>query len=147
MGLSKRRLAQIDLDTGEIIEGQAFLIGNTRGLMDHHAMLTTPGLLMIATDRDLKYQDLRVLFAYLGAMDFENIIDISQKNVAELLGVKKESVSRSTKKLVSKNILIEETKLGRSKIYRLNVVIGWKGRVTKVYDDLYETDSRLIVKV
>jgi DNA-binding transcriptional regulator GbsR (MarR family) len=81
---------------------------------------------------------------YLGSIRFENIIEITQREIAEILEMKKEHVSRATKKLVSKNILIEESKAGRSKIYRLNTFYGWKGRINKVYTDFYEHDSKLV---
>jgi hypothetical protein len=61
--------------------------------------------------------------------------------------MKKEHVSRSTKKLVEKAILIEDSKKGRSKIYRLSTLYGWKGRITKAYSDLYENDAKLTSEI
>jgi len=144
MGLIKKKLVQVDAETGEIQDGFALFVATKRGLKDRHNMMTNPGLLALAIDADLKLEDLRVLLVYLGSMDFENIIDIPQKEVAEILDMKRENVSRSTKKLVTKHILIEEAKSGRSKVYRLNTAYGWKGKVTNQYTELLEKDCSLL---
>ena len=41
----------------------------------------------------------------------------------------KENVSRAIKLLVSKKIIVEGPKLGRTKTYRLNSNYGWRGQV------------------
>lgn len=144
MGLIRKNFGQVDLETGEVQEGLTVFVPTKRGLRDRHVMMTNSGLLMLAFDVDLKWEDLRVLLAYGGYTDFENKITVTQKEVAELLGMKKENVSRSTKKLLTKNYLIEDSKIGRTKTYRLNTVLGWKGKVTKEYDDLLDNDCRLL---
>lgn len=144
MGLIKKNLIQVNQETGEIEPGLTVHIPTRRGLKDRHVMMTNPGLDMLAFDVDLKWEDLRVFLAYAGGTDFENKIRRTQKEVAELTGIRKEHVSRSTKKLLSKNYLIEDSKQGRSKIYRLNTVFGWKGKVTNQYDDLLENDCSLL---
>ena len=144
MGLIKKNLVQFDAETGDMQEGLVVYVPTRRGLKDRHVMMTNPGLLMLAFDVDLKWEDLRVFLAYIGYTDFENRITVTQKEVSELLGICKVNVSRATKKLVEKNYLIEEEKVGRSKVYRLNTVFGWKGKVTKQYDDLLDNDCRLL---
>jgi hypothetical protein len=144
VGLIRKNFKQVDAETGEVQEGLAVYKVVTRGLKDRHIMMTNPGLDMLAFDVDLKWEDLRVFLAYAGATDFENKIRRTQKEVSELTGICKVNVSRSTKKLVEKNYLIEEEKVGRSKVYRLNVVFGWKGKVTRQYDDLLDNDCRLL---
>jgi hypothetical protein len=49
--------------------------------------------------------------------------------------MKKENVSRATKKLVDKGILIKGLKVGRHQTYRLNAFYGWKGKADKRYWD------------
>lgn len=144
MAFNRKTLGQVDLETGKVQEGLVVLVAEKKRLKDRFTMMSGEGLIMLARDQDLKYEDLRVLIAYLGSMDFENIITICQKDVGEILGMKKENVSRATKKLVSKNILLEVAKSGRSNVYRLNTVYGWKGKITKDYYDLYESDSKLV---
>lgn len=142
----KKNLIQVNKETGEEEIGLAVLVPIRQKLKEDFSMLTGQGLINLAMDSDLKYQDWRVLAVYLGCVEFENVIQISQRDVAEILEMKKEHVSRATKKLVTKNILIEETKIGRSKVYRLNTVYGWKGRINKTYTELYEKDSQLITE-
>lgn len=144
MGLMKKNLIQVNQLTGEEERGLAVLVPIRQRLKDSFAMLTGEGLIKLATDTDINKDDWRVLAVYLGSIRFENIIEISQKEIAEILGMHKESVSRTTKKLLSKNILLGESKVGRSKTYRLNTFYGWKGRINKVYTDLYEHDSKLV---
>jgi len=146
MGLIKKNLVQVDAETGEVQDGFALFVPTKRGLKDRHNMMTNPGLLALAMDADLKWEDWRVLAVYLSAMEFENVIDIPQKEVAEILQISKVNVSRATKKLVTKHILIEESKSGRSKVYRLNTAYGWKGKVSKEYSDLLDKDCRLLPK-
>ena len=144
MGLIKKNHVQVDQETGEIQQGLTVYVATRRGLRDKHVMMTNPGLLMLAFDAELKWEDLRVFLAYAGYTDFENKIQVTQKEVAELLGICKANVSRSTKKLLNKNYLIEELKVGRSKTYRLNTVFGWKGKITNQYDDLLDNDCKLL---
>lgn len=144
MAYIKKNIVQVDLATGEEARGMPMLIPIRQKLKDDFAMLTGQGLIKLATDSDLKHDDLKVLMTYLGSVEFENLIQISQKDVAEILGMHKQNVSRATIKLLSKNILLEESKVGRSKTYRLNTFYGWKGRINKTYTELYEHDSRLV---
>ncbi len=146
MTFIKRKLVQVDQETGEETHGLVVLVPNRQKLRNDFAMLTGQGLIKLATDSNLKQDDLRVLMTYLGSIEFENLIQISQKDVAEILGMHKQNVSRATIKLLSKNILLEESKTGRSKVYRLNTFYGWKGRITKAYTELYEKDSQLIIE-
>lgn len=147
MGLVKKTLVQVNKETGEEEVGLAVLVPIRQKLKEDFSMLTGQGLINLAMDTDIKYEDWRVLAVYLGCVEFENIIQISQKDVAEILEMKKQHVSRATKKLIAKNILLEETKIGRSKVYRLNTVYGWKGRINKTYTELYEKDSQLVTKI
>jgi predicted transcriptional regulator len=146
MAFYQKRLIQTDQLTGEEARGLAVLIPIRQKLKDDFAMLTGQGLIKLATDPELKHDDLKVLMTYLGSVKFKNLIQISQRDVAEILGMHKQHVSRATIKLLSKNILLEESKTGRSKIYRLNTFYGWKGKINKTYTELYEKDSQLIVE-
>lgn len=147
MSLIKKNLVQVDPATGEVQEGLTVLVPVRKRLKDDFSMLTTEGLIKLAVEADLKGEDWKVLAVYLGSMDFENIIEISQKDVAEILGMSKQHVYRSTKKLLEKAILFEDSKKGRSKVYRLSTLYGWKGRITKTYSDLYENDAKLTTEI
>jgi len=63
----------------------------------------------------------------MARLDFENLISLEQTAVAEKLGMHKQHVSRSIKRLVEIGCLLEGPKIGRSRTYKLNPAYGWKG--------------------
>lgn len=68
------------------------------------------------------------VWAYLmGTLDFDNYWRVSQKDVAEALGMKKQNVSRAIHVLLDKDIIIEGPMAGRFKTYRLNPRIAHRG--------------------
>lgn len=81
--------------------------------------------------KDLTQIDFRVLLFLLSRMDYDNFIRLTQQNIADLLKMKQQQISKSIIKLVSKKIL-EKEKVGTSNFYRLNPEIGWKGKPEKL---------------
>jgi DNA-binding MarR family transcriptional regulator len=68
----------------------------------------------------------------LGKLDFENWIHVSQAEIAEILDMKRQQVSRAIILLEKKGILLRSPKFGRSYFYRLNPYYGWKGKSNKL---------------
>ena len=95
---------------------------------------------MIATDKDITGEILRVFLYMAGRLDFENYIRIQQTEIVEALDMQKTNVSRSVRMLESKNILLRGPKIGQSYSWRLNPNFGYKGdprgKVYKVGDEL-----------
>ena len=80
--------------------------------------------------RDIGAEALRV-FLYLNSrLDFENVIQVQQIEIAEHLGMKKPSVHRAIKKLEELGVILRGPKVGRSSSWRLHPNAGWKGNVT-----------------
>lgn len=123
------------MDTGEISDDLLIAAPKKRRLEGDFVMATQDGFLRLARDPDLTGEDHRVLYIYLANLDFENFLQISQSYIATDLGMKKENVSRATRKLVDKGILIKGLKVGRHQTYRLNAFYGWKGKADKKYWD------------
>ncbi len=142
MSIRKRRLATIDLETGEIIEEILVAAPKKRHLQGDFIMAAQDGFLRLARDADLTGQDYKVLMIYLGNLDFENYLQINQTWIADDLGMLRQNVSRSTRKLVKKGILIEGLKVGHHQTYRLNPFYGWKGKADKEYWEEYEKHAR-----
>jgi hypothetical protein len=142
MGFERRNLATIDLDTGEIIDDLLVAFPKKRRLEGDFIMSLQDGFARLGRDTELTGQDHRVLYIYLANLDFENFIQISQSYIATDLGMRKERVSESTKKLVDKGILIKGLKVGRHQTYRLNAFYGWKGKADKKYWDECEKHSK-----
>ena len=90
------------------------------------------GLIEIAKDGELTLEPTKVLMFLFGQLSFENYLHISQKDIAEALGMQKQHVSRAMKLLIAKGIILDGPKVGRMKSYRLSPDLGWKGRVTNL---------------
>lgn len=86
-------------------------------------------MLSIAQDKELSGEPLRVLMYLFGKIDFENYLQVLQKDIAADLEMHKVNVSKAMKLLISKGIVLEGPKVGQSKTYRLNEHYGWKGKV------------------
>ncbi len=123
------------MDTGEIVDDLLFASPIKRRLEGDFIMSLQEGFLRLGRDSDISGQDYRVLMIYLGNLDFENFIQISQNYIATDLKIPKQRVYESTKRLVDKGILIKGLKVGRHQTYRLNAFYGWKGKADKKYWD------------
>jgi biotin operon repressor len=87
-------------------------------------------LVEIAADRDIGAEALRVFLYLNGRLDFENLIAVPQVEVAEALGMTRQSVNRAIKLLVAKGIIVRASQTGRGvTALRLNPHYGWKGKV------------------
>ena len=73
-----------------------------------------------ASRKDVTGEVLRV-FLYLNArLDFENIIQVPQTEIAERLGLQPQNVHRAIKQLEALGVIIRGPKVGRSSSWRLN---------------------------
>ncbi len=72
-------------------------------------------------------QELRVLFFMLGRLEFNNLISLTQKTIAEELNMKRQNVAMAIKGLAERNI-ISVLKKGRNNFYKLNPEIAWRGK-------------------
>jgi len=76
--------------------------------------------------KDLTEGELRVFNYMLGVMDFENWINIPQKQIAKEIGIHPVTVSKIVKQLAEKGY-IEIYKKGRENYYRIRPEVAWKG--------------------
>jgi len=90
---------------------------------------------VIASSKDLNATDLRVLIAIIGNLEYENILNISQKNLAEKLKIQRPEITKSIKKLISKKYLHVIDRIGRQNIYQFNPNIAFRSRA-KNHKDL-----------
>ena len=89
-------------------------------------------LIEIAKDPEITQEPLKLLLFLFGHLDYENFIHISQKEMAQELGMTQSSISRAMSLLCRKYIVELAPKTGRTKCYRLNPHFGWKGKVTNL---------------
>jgi phage regulator Rha-like protein len=88
---------------------------------DGHGMLRK-----LLTEIDLDGVDLRVFLYLYTCLDFREYTLVEQREIASVLGKRREHISRSIRKLKEKEIIIEAPKIGRSSSYALNPRYGDK---------------------
>ena len=107
----------------------------SRYLKDDYARHFSNEMLGLAVDKDLSGNDLRVFLAILANLEFENILNLSQQELSDQLGIHRPAIAKSLKKLISKGYLQIIDTAGRKNIYMLNPHIAFRSRA-KNYKDL-----------
>ena len=74
----------------------------------------------ILAQSDLGANDFKVLMKLLSVLDYENLIQVSQADIARELDMHRQHVQRSIKRLIQLGIILEGVKIGISRSYRLN---------------------------
>ncbi len=138
-----RNVSQYDNRTGELLEGVFVYCGikyNPYG--KGFIMNSQEALDLLAEDPDLTKDALRVLLKLCAKLDFENWIHITQTNISNELNIDKGNISKAIKLLISKGIILQGPKVGRSFGYRLNPDYGWKGKVKNLNEYRKEIEKR-----
>lgn len=97
-------------------------------LKDNYARCFLNEITNVASNKDLNGTDLRVLLGIIGHLEYENLLNISQKKLGEILKIPRQEITKSINKLISKNYLQIVDKIGRQNIYKLNPRIAFKSR-------------------
>ena len=128
-GSMEKRLAQIDLHTGEIQEGFVAYISPKRknGFQKGWIAMSQENALLSLAKADLGDQARRVLFMMLAKVEFENFIVVSQSSMAEELGMTLPNFSRALSRLVKEGVILRGPKVGQQASLKLNPNYGWKG--------------------
>ena len=145
--MKHKKIASFDQDTGEILKGVIVYCGVKQNPYSTGWMMNSQEALeLLASDRDLTKESLRVLMFLMSRLDFENWIHITQKEIAEVLGLKKQNISKAISLLEEKGIILRGPKLGRSSAFRLNPYFGWKGKVKNLDEYRKKQDDQWIRK-
>ena len=138
--MAQIRVGSVDLSTGEILEGATLAVfypkrrnGFGTGWL---AMAQEP--LMKLAQADLGKEAMRVLFAVLASLDYENWISINQAELGRQLGIKPSNMSRAVARLVTEGVLLAGPKVQAKGTYRLNPRYGWKGSAKGHHEALLE---------
>jgi len=91
--------------------------------------------------KELGYEELRMLSYLMAVCDFENWIRVSQKSIAESLGIQQSSVSRAINNLAKKEYL-EINKQDRLNFYRIKHKTAWKGKLELLKNQIIEFKSK-----
>jgi biotin operon repressor len=123
-----KRLQQIDLETGEIIDGfVAYVVPKRKNGFGQGWLAMAQNGAEILAQSNLSGNDFKVLMKLLSVLDYENLIQVSQAEIARELNMHRQHVQRSIKRLLDLCIVLEGVKIGISRSYRLNPNFGWKG--------------------
>ncbi|WP_420129948.1 helix-turn-helix transcriptional regulator [Longimicrobium sp.] len=124
-----RKYGLVDKETGEVMDALPMLVPRRRKLGEGFFMGLQAAFVLLAQQK-LTHDACRVLFYFLGRMEYENHVRISQSEVVAKLGMDKSRVSRAVKKLIEKKILApSQEKMGRSVFYKVNSEYVWRGKV------------------
>ena len=141
--MKHKRVASVDQDTGEILDGVIVYCGVKHNPYSKGWIMNSQDALeLLATDNDLRGEAYKVLLLLMARLDFENWIQITQTEIAEKLKIKLPNVSRAISLLENKQIILRGPKLGRSYAFRLNPDFGWKGKVKNLNDYRREEEDR-----
>ena len=123
-----KRLQQIDSETGEIIDGfVAYVVPKRKNGFGQGWLAMAQNGAEILAQSNLSGNDFKVLMKLLSVLDYENLIQVSQADVARELNMHRQHVQRSIKRLIDLGIVLEGVRIGISRSYRLNPNFGWKG--------------------
>jgi hypothetical protein len=132
--MAVRRLGTVDLETGEPLQGTLVLVWpKTKSPYGTEFMVShQPFVIQLAARKDASKDVFRVFMYVNGRLDFNNLIHLSQVEISEALGIKRQNVSRAMRWLIDNGVVEKGPKVGNSQTYRLNPNAGWKGKVTEL---------------
>ena len=134
-----KRLIQIDHDTGEVVDGfVAYVVPKRKNGFQQGWLAMAQNGAEILAQSDLGANDFKVLMKLLSVLDYENLIQVSQADIARELDMHRQHVQRSIKRLIQLGIILEGVKIGISRSYRLNPSFGWKGSAKGHREVLHE---------
>jgi hypothetical protein len=141
--MRKRRIASVDQDTGEVLEGVVVYCGVKQNPYSKGWVMNSQDAMeILARDKDIKGETHRIIWYLLSRLDFENWIQITQKEISEELGINKVNVSKAITLLEEKELIVRGPKIGRTYAFRLNPMFGWKGKVRNLDDYRREEEER-----
>jgi len=144
----RSKVVSVNQDTGEILEGVLVYCGVKHNpYATGWIMNSQEALEILASDSELSKEAYKVLIFLMSRLDFQNWINIFQKEIAEKLNIKKQNVSRAISLLESKEILLRGPKIGKSYSFRLNPYFGWKGKTINLDKYREEKEQERIEKL
>ena len=120
-----RHMQQIDHQTGEVVEGfVAYVVPKRKNGFQKGWMAMAQEAMMMLAQSNLTGNDMKVMWAMLARLDYENLIQVNQAEVAEQVGMNRHHVNRSIKKLIELGVVLEGVKIGISRLTGLILTLG-----------------------
>ena len=120
-----------DPRTGEVEDGKLMWVPHrTRSQFgDSWFQMAQETLRMINAHRnELGLEGIVVFNALMTRLDFENFIEVSQRDIANELEMQPSNVSRAMKRLSALGFIRRGPKVGRSHTLQLHPSLAWKGK-------------------
>lgn len=121
-----------DTNTGEQLEGIPVLARTKPKTLGSWARIDLNELQALALDPEMRRIDWQVLSSLIAHAEMENVIRVSQMDLARQLNSYSSNISRSINKLVNKGILERYEKIGNVWTYKLNHNLVWRGNFAKL---------------
>lgn len=118
-----RPVRVIDAETAEHV---SYAVVPIRHQREEFLMVTQHAMEHI-TSEGWPHGDYLVLMKLMSRLDWENFIHVDVKELAGSMGLQRETVSRSIKRLIERGAIHRGPRVGRSYTYRLDPRLGWKG--------------------
>ena len=88
----------------------------------------------LANDKTFDGQDLRTTLAIISNLSYDNIFNLSHRELAEQIGIQRPNVTKTFNKLVKKGYLQIIGKQGQQNVYMFNPSIVFKSRAKNLKD-------------
>ena len=106
-----RHMQQIDHQTGEVVEGfVAYVVPKRKNGFQKGWMAMAQEAMMMLSQSNLTGNDMKVMWAMLARLDYENLIQVNQAEVSEQVGMNRHNVNRSIKKLIELGVIQRASK-------------------------------------
>ena len=130
-----RHMQQIDHQTGEVVEGfVAYVVPKRKNGFQKGWMAMAQEAMMMLAQSNLTGNDMKVMWAMLARLDYENLIQVNQAEVSEQVGMNRHNVNRSIKKLIEQRA----SKSALAALTGLTPNFGWKGSAKGHREALHE---------
>ena len=124
-----RHMQQIDHQTGEVVEGfVAYVVPKRKNGFQKGWMAMAQEAMMMLAQSNLTGNDMKVMWAMLARLDYENLIQVNQAEVSEQVGMNRHNVNRSIKKLIELGVILEGVKSALAALTGLTLTSGGKAQ-------------------
>lgn len=147
--MEQKRMMQVDPTTGEVLrDGYVAVLFPKRqnGFQNGGWFAMAQDALEVLTSLK-RVEDFRVLMALLQRLDFNNLIQVSQADLARQLEMDRSQVNRAIKRLIELKAVLPGPRIGMLMSYRLNPSFGWKGSAKSHNEALRERMKAARVRV
>jgi predicted transcriptional regulator len=127
----RRNFATIDLDTGEIVEGVPVYTPRQHKVGFQMWLAVSNEAWQVLLARKFDGNTLRVWMALLMNCDWHNAIKVSQREMADQIGMDSANFSRYLNKLVDAGLVVKTNEDGRRQKLAISIYHVWKGKAVE----------------